>query len=332
VLGTSSPMPPSARSLLSSLTPRGRAVLAGGSAAVLALGLVAVVPHEGAAPSATADTALEREVVTEDVVLDVDLVGHRTNLARTSLARTSLARTGGTRTSSPSTASGVITASYLARPTLRPGNRGPAVSYLQKALRLPRSGWYGPKTVAAVVAFQKAKGLPARGYVGPLTWAAILSPHAKAATPGARTRVVRVSAPVAPPAPVTGGRICPAPGAAFGQGWGAARSGHSHKGMDLMGYRGQPLLAIEDGVVIREGRQSNGALRIVLQGRSGSKFYYGHMSKDLVHAGSRVKRGQVIGLMGDSGSPGAVHLHFEFWKSGGESAAVDPAPLLRSLC
>jgi len=27
-----------------------------------------------------------------------------------------------------------------------------------------------------------------------------------------------------------------------------------------------------------------------------------------------------------------VHLHFEFWKSGGESAAVDPAPLLHSLC
>ena len=109
-------------------------------------------------------------------------------------------------------------------------------------------------------------------------------------------------------------------------------AGHSHQGMDLMGRRGMPILAIEDGVVIREGRQSNGALRIVLQGRSGSKFFYGHMSKDLVHAGSRVKRGQVIGLMGDTGSPGAVHLHFEFWRSGGESAAVNPAPLLRAIC
>jgi murein DD-endopeptidase MepM/ murein hydrolase activator NlpD len=102
--------------------------------------------------------------------------------------------------------------------------------------------------------------------------------------------------------------------------------------MDLMGHRGMPLLAIEDGVVIRAGRQSNGALRIVLQGRSGSKFFYGHMSKDLVHDGSRVRRGQVIGLMGDSGSPGAVHLHFEYWRSGGESAAVNPADLLHSIC
>ncbi|MBI1376310.1 MAG: peptidoglycan DD-metalloendopeptidase family protein [Frankiales bacterium] len=65
---------------------------------------------------------------------------------------------------------------------------------------------------------------------------------------------------------------------------------------------------------------------------SGSKFYYGHMDTDLVHAGAHVRRGQVIGLMGDTGSPGAVHLHFEYWASGGESAAVDPAPLLRRLC
>jgi murein DD-endopeptidase MepM/ murein hydrolase activator NlpD len=102
--------------------------------------------------------------------------------------------------------------------------------------------------------------------------------------------------------------------------------------MDMMGRRGSPIVAIEAGTVIREGRQSNGALRIVMKGVSGSKFYYGHMSKDLVHAGARVKRGQVIGLMGDSGSPGAVHLHFEYWQSGGESDAVNPKSLLRSLC
>jgi murein DD-endopeptidase MepM/ murein hydrolase activator NlpD len=99
-----------------------------------------------------------------------------------------------------------------------------------------------------------------------------------------------------------------------------------------MGRRGSPILAIEDGYIVREGRQSNGALRIVMQGVSGSKFYYGHQDAHYVSAGQRVKRGQVIGTMGDSGSPGAVHLHFEYWKSGGESAVVDPYPLLKSLC
>jgi murein DD-endopeptidase MepM/ murein hydrolase activator NlpD len=78
--------------------------------------------------------------------------------------------------------------------------------------------------------------------------------------------------------------------------------------------------------------QSNGAIRIVQQGASGSKYFYGHMDRITVGAGSRVSRGQVIGYMGDTGSRGSVHLHFEYWASGGESAAIDPYPLLRSLC
>jgi murein DD-endopeptidase MepM/ murein hydrolase activator NlpD len=36
--------------------------------------------------------------------------------------------------------------------------------------------------------------------------------------------------------------------------------------------------------------------------------------------------------MGDTGSPGQVHLHFEYWRSGGESAAVDPEELITSVC
>jgi murein DD-endopeptidase MepM/ murein hydrolase activator NlpD len=318
VSGTSNPVPPSRRSPLSSLTPRGRAVLAVGAASVVALGLVVAVPHGAADPAAAAAAAVEREVVTEDVDLSADLVGQRTVLASTGRTRV--------------TVTGIVTAPASSRPQLRPGYKGAAVAFVQRTLHVTPTGWYGPRTLAAVVAFQKAHGLPAKGLVGPRTWAALLAPRGKAAAPRAAKATVRKAAPAAPAAPVTAGRVCPAPGASFGQGWGAARAGHSHKGMDLMGRRGMPLLAIEAGVVVREGRQSNGALRIVLQGRSGSKFYYGHMSKDLVHAGSRVKRGQVIGLMGDSGSPGAVHLHFEFWRSGGESAAVDPAPLLRSLC
>ena len=85
-------------------------------------------------------------------------------------------------------------------------------------------------------------------------------------------------------------------------------------------------------VIDRTKLQSNGARQIVMKGESGSKFYYGHMDKVLVKGGQRISAGEVIGLMGDTGSPGAVHLHFEYWKSGGESAAVDPAPLITRVC
>jgi hypothetical protein len=103
-------------------------------------------------------------------------------------------------------------------------------------------------------------------------------------------------------------------------------------GIDLGGERGTPIRAIEDGVIDRTKRQDNGALQIVMKGVSGAKFYYGHMDKVLVDGGQRVQAGDIIGTMGDSGSPGAVHLHFEYWRSGGESDAVDPAELISRVC
>ena len=130
----------------------------------------------------------------------------------------------------------------------------------------------------------------------------------------------------------TAGRYCPVIGATLGDGFGVSRGNHSHKGIDLMIGKGRRIFAVESGYVVRAGRQNNGALRIVLQGRSGSKYYYGHNSKHLVRSGQRVRAGQVIALTGDSGSPGTPHLHFEFWKSGGESAAVNPKPLVLRLC
>jgi murein DD-endopeptidase MepM/ murein hydrolase activator NlpD len=313
---------------LGRLSPLARASLAALVAALL-VALLAFAPHAHNPAPVTGASDAEREVVT----LDVDpadepvLLAARLAAVRTTMSAKATPRAA--RTSLPSTGR-AVTAPASALPVLRVGDHGPAIAFLQKRLGVKVTGVYGPLTYAAVVAFQKRQGLPARGIVGPATWRALVKPRAAAPAPRARNAAASPAARVS--APVTAGRVCPAPGASFGDGWLVPRSGHLHQGQDLMGRIGMPLLAIEDAVVIREGRQSNGALRIVLQGVSGSKFYYGHMSRDLVHAGTRVARGQVIGLMGDSGSPGAVHLHFEYWKSGGESAAVNPTPLLRSLC
>lgn len=132
--------------------------------------------------------------------------------------------------------------------------------------------------------------------------------------------------------PNPGKRVCPTEDFWVGAGWGADRGKRQHKGIDLGGKRGTPIYAIENGVIDRTKLQSNGSLQIVMRGRSGAKFYYGHMDKVLIKGGQRVEAGDVIGLMGDTGSPGAVHLHFEYWRSGGESDAVDPAELIASVC
>jgi murein DD-endopeptidase MepM/ murein hydrolase activator NlpD len=297
------------------VTPRRAAVVGGVAAVALALGALAAVPGDNdAAPTGTAAAAVAPAI----------------SVARSSsaLGRGLAVQARAGASASAVSAAGVPTAVTTSRtPVLQPGARGKAVTLLQRKLGVKATGWYGPMTLKAVKRFQRAHGLPAKGYVGPRTWALLLS-GAKATKP-ARARAASRSTRTT----VTGGRVCPAPGfSSWGQGWGVDRGDHRHAGVDMMGRRGTPILAIESGRIIREGRQGNGALRIVMQGVSGSKFYYGHMSQDLVRAGQRVARGQVIGLMGDSGSPGAVHLHFEFWKSGGESAAVPAEGLLHRVC
>ena len=128
------------------------------------------------------------------------------------------------------------------------------------------------------------------------------------------------------------GKVCPTKDFWIGDGWGADRGNRKHKGIDFGGERGTPIFAVEDGRIDRTKLQSNGSLQIVLRGDSGSKYYYGHQDQNLVQAGDRVVAGQVIGLMGDTGSPGAVHLHFEYWKSGGESDAINPARFIERIC
>lgn len=128
------------------------------------------------------------------------------------------------------------------------------------------------------------------------------------------------------------GKVCPTKNFWLGAGWGADRGKRSHKGMDMAAKRGTPIFAVESGRINRTKRQSNGALQIVLRGKSGSMYYYGHMDKVVIKGGQKVKKGQVIGKMGDSGSPGEVHLHFEYWKSGRESAAINPVKFLKRVC
>jgi|GEM_PF-462770 len=129
-----------------------------------------------------------------------------------------------------------------------------------------------------------------------------------------------------------GGMVCPTRDFWIGDGFGADRGNRKHMGIDLGGDRGLPIFAVEDGRIDRTKKQDNGSLQIVMRGVSGSKFYYGHMDEVLVKGGQRVEAGEVIGTMGDTGSPGAVHLHFEYWKSGGESDAIDPRALIDRIC
>jgi TonB family protein len=85
-----------------------------------------------------------------------------------------------------------------------------------------------------------------------------------------------------------------------------------HPGIDIAAKRGTEVIAPADGIVTTtdELRAGYGKLLIIDHG-SGYTTYYGELETFKVKKGDKVKRGQVIGLVGNSGSHGEPHLHYE---------------------
>ncbi len=157
--------------------------------------------------------------------------------------------------------------------------------------------------------------------------------------PGAPPEVVR-AAPEVTARLSHGGYVFPIFGpAAFGNTFGAFRAdvkGKWHHGEDLVAPYGTPLLAVADGTLFSVGWNDVGGWRLWLRDGSGNEFYYAHLSaySPLAIAGKRVKAGDVLGFVGDSGDAdgGVPHLHFEIhpveFLGYGYDGAVAPYPFL----
>jgi murein DD-endopeptidase MepM/ murein hydrolase activator NlpD len=96
----------------------------------------------------------------------------------------------------------------------------------------------------------------------------------------------------------------------------AGRQGRAHNAHDIMAERGTPVLAADDGRIIRIARNTLGGLTIYASDpQERLVYYYAHLDryKSGIEAGMRVSKGQVIGFVGSSGnaSPNAPHLHFQ---------------------
>lgn len=118
--------------------------------------------------------------------------------------------------------------------------------------------------------------------------------------------------------------------------FGEARSGgRTHEGVDVLTTLGQRVYAVADGTLTQQflatgpnSSLSGNAWRLTLPDRT--YFFYAHLSAfaDGLQVGDTVRRGDLLGYVGDTGNPGAgnYHLHFEYHPKGG--VAVDPLPLL----
>ncbi len=90
-----------------------------------------------------------------------------------------------------------------------------------------------------------------------------------------------------------------------------------HWGMDFAAPRGTPIYASGDGKVTRADNRSSGyGKHIRLDHGFGYRSLYAHLSKYNVTVGQKVKRGDLIGFMGNTGRSKGPHLHYEVWKDG----------------
>jgi murein DD-endopeptidase MepM/ murein hydrolase activator NlpD len=132
----------------------------------------------------------------------------------------------------------------------------------------------------------------------------------------------------------TGTYSCPVePPYSYVDTFGAARpGGRRHMGNDIMAPYGARELAFTDGVISDEHSNALGGITLYLRGNDGNEYYYAHLSRYAVPQGTRVKAGQLISYVGNTGDARytAPHLHFEYHPGGG--AAADPYPLLKRVC
>lgn len=100
-----------------------------------------------------------------------------------------------------------------------------------------------------------------------------------------------------------------------------------HLGVDILAPQNTPIKAVRDGVVfMSEYTNSNGNV-VGLQHDNNLVTFYKHNSQLLKKVGDRVKAGEAIAIIGNTGKlTSGPHLHFELWHEG---VVVDPAEYLR---
>lgn len=95
-----------------------------------------------------------------------------------------------------------------------------------------------------------------------------------------------------------------------------------HAGLDFTAPQGTPIYATANGVAKIAGNTGNGyGNYVVINHGYGYETVYGHMLKVKVHAGERIKRGEVIGYVGSTGKSTGPHCHYEVHKNG---QRIDP--------
>lgn len=120
--------------------------------------------------------------------------------------------------------------------------------------------------------------------------------------------------------------LWPVPTGWFVRGYGSGEEGY-HLAVDIMGERGTDVLAAAPGIVGYAGDGVRGYGNLLVLVHPGARVsVYAHNQKTYVVPGERVRRGQPIAALGNTGISRGPHVHFEFIHGGKN---CDPLPLFR---
>ncbi|MFD2704400.1 peptidoglycan DD-metalloendopeptidase family protein [Salibacterium lacus] len=106
----------------------------------------------------------------------------------------------------------------------------------------------------------------------------------------------------------------------------------NHDGIDIAAETGTNVKAAADGEIIRSDYSSTYGHVVMMQHKSDAETVYAHLSKRTVKDGEKVKQGETVGQVGNTGRSRGPHLHFELhfgeWNPE-KTYAADPLPVLQ---
>jgi murein DD-endopeptidase MepM/ murein hydrolase activator NlpD len=121
---------------------------------------------------------------------------------------------------------------------------------------------------------------------------------------------------------------CPLSGSAYSDSYGPRGDGF-HYGIDMIAPAGVPEVAVKAGTVSYMAMDGAGGNEAYLAANDGNVYYYAHMSQ-FVGGARSVAQGEVIGLVGSTGTSTTPHLHFEIRIGGANGERINPYATLRA--
>jgi murein DD-endopeptidase MepM/ murein hydrolase activator NlpD len=93
--------------------------------------------------------------------------------------------------------------------------------------------------------------------------------------------------------------------------FGVPRGSSRHKGLDLTAPKGTNVRTTADGRVTFAGRSGDFGRLVIVEHGNGYETRYAHLKRIEVKKGKKLKRGAVVGTVGESGNATGPHLHYE---------------------